>query len=179
MWILRHAFAIAVLPVTAAILVPFWLCRRFDVRAAFPTAASEWAGVSFAIILFLIGGTLFASTVYFFATRGRGTLAPWDPPAHLVVRGPYRFVRNPMISGVLLVIVAESLFLRSWLHAAWAAIFLLANILYIPSVEEPRLEKRFGEPYRTYKVHVPRFLPRFTPWNDGDGASSAAPSNSA
>jgi protein-S-isoprenylcysteine O-methyltransferase Ste14 len=84
-----------------------------------------------------------------------------------------------MISGVLLVIMAESLFLRLSLHAAWAAIFLLVNILYIPSVEESQLEERFGEPYRTYKVNVPRFLPRFTPWSDGNSASSAAPSNSA
>jgi len=104
------------------------------------------------------------TTVSLFATEGKGTLAPWDPPAHLVVRGPYRFVRNPMISGVILIILAESLILRSLPLAEWAGTFLLINMIYIPLFEEPFLEQRFGEEYRSYKRHVRRFLPRLRPW---------------
>ena len=109
MWIVRHAFAIAVLPVTVAIVVPLLLCRRYGIRFQQPSTISGWACVMVAAILFLIGATLFVATVFLFAARGRGTLAPWDPPARLVAIGPYRFVRNPMISGVLLIVTAEGL----------------------------------------------------------------------
>ena len=113
-----------------------------------------------ALFAFLIGAALFVSTVYLFATAGRGTLAPWDPPARLVVRGPYRFVRNPMITGVLLIIVAEALFFRSMPIAVWAAVFFVINAIYLPLFEEPGLERRFGDDYRQYKRDVPRLLPR-------------------
>ena len=65
-------------------------------------------------LLFCAGLLLFVTTVFLFATRGRGTLAPWDPPSRLVVTGPYRYVRNPMIVGVIFIIIAESLVFRSW-----------------------------------------------------------------
>ena len=60
-----------------------------------------------------VGLLLFAASLRQFAVRGKGTLAPWDPPKHLVVEGPYRYVRNPMISGVLFVLLGEALVLRS------------------------------------------------------------------
>src|SRR6185295_13856231 len=97
-------------------------------------------------------------------SEGHGTLAPWDPPRALVVRGPYRFVRNPMISGVVFALFAEALVLLSRPHAVWAAAFGLLNLIYIPLIEEPQLERRFGEPYREYCKHVRRFLPRLRPW---------------
>jgi protein-S-isoprenylcysteine O-methyltransferase Ste14 len=152
----RHAIAIIVLPVTATILVPRWICR---------TCAAVMPPIPFAIgaaLAFLAGATLFVSTAYLFATAGRGTLAPWDPPERLVVRGPYRFVRNPMITGVLLIIVAEALFFRSLPIAMWAAGFLAVNAIYLPLLEEPGLERRFGDDYRTYKREVPRLVPRLT-----------------
>jgi protein-S-isoprenylcysteine O-methyltransferase Ste14 len=82
-----------------------------------------------------------------------------------VVRGPYRHVRNPMISGVLLVLLGEALVLRSRLHLTWACTFFAINAVYIPLLEEPDLEARFGESYREYRRHVPRLVPRLTPWN--------------
>lgn len=103
-------------------------------------------------------------TVAIFATFGNGTLAPWDPPVRLVVRGPYRHVRNPMITGVLLVLLAEAAFLRSLPLAGWWICFFSANAIYFPCVEEKALEKRFGADYRSYKAHVPRWVPRVTPW---------------
>jgi protein-S-isoprenylcysteine O-methyltransferase Ste14 len=163
--VLRHAFAIAALPVTAAILVPLWVTRRYGVTFRIPDSPLDWTCVAVAVVLFVAGLTLFVSTLYLFATRGRGTLAPWDPPRHLVAAGPYRFVRNPMISGVLLVIVSEALVLRSLPHAQWGFAFLLINMVYIPLVEEPLLETRFGDEYRAYKHNVPRLLPRLTPWS--------------
>ena len=112
-----------------------------------------------------LGLALMIGTVAIFASFGKGTPAPWDSPVTLVVRGPYRHVRNPMITGVLLVLLAEALFVRSWPLAGWTACFFLANSVYLPLIEEKGLEKRFGADYRSYKAQVPRWLPRVTPWS--------------
>jgi protein-S-isoprenylcysteine O-methyltransferase Ste14 len=112
-----------------------------------------------------MGALLFGASLRRFASEGEGTLAPWDPPRRLVVRGPYRYVRNPMISGVVFVLFGESAVLMSLTHAEWALVFLAANAIYIPLLEEPMLEARFGEPYAEYRRHVPRFLPRLRPWS--------------
>jgi protein-S-isoprenylcysteine O-methyltransferase Ste14 len=111
-----------------------------------------------------LGLALAAASVWHFASEGKGTLAPWDPPTVFVVHGPYRFVRNPMISGVILILFGEALVLVSPAHSAWAASFLALNLLYIPLAEEPQLERRFGDSYREYRRHVRRFIPRLTPW---------------
>ena len=79
--------------------------------------------------------------------------------------GPYRHVRNPMISGVLFILLAEALFFGSLPILAWFTVFLVVNSTYIPLVEEPGLEKRFGEEYIRYKQHVPRWIPRLTPYS--------------
>jgi protein-S-isoprenylcysteine O-methyltransferase Ste14 len=95
---------------------------------------------------------------------GGGTPAPWDPPRRFVVAGVYRHVRNPMISGVIAALYAEALLLQSLPLLAWAVLFMLANLAYIPLVEEPGLEKRFGADYRRYKANVPRWIPRLRAW---------------
>ena len=83
-----------------------------------------------------------------------------------MVAGPYRHVRNPMISGVLLMLIAETLFFGSWPLLGWVVAFFLINTAYFFRVEEPGLERRFGEDYRRYTANVPRWIPRLQPWND-------------
>ena len=92
--------------------------------------------------------------------RPSGTAGLADSPRRLVVQGPYRFVRNPMISGVIFLLFGEALVLVSRPHAVWAVAFLVLNLIYIPLVEEPQLERRFGDSYREYRANVWRFLPR-------------------
>ena len=87
-----------------------------------------------------------------------------DPPRELVVRGPYRYVRNPMISGVVFVLFGEALLLLARPHLEWAILFLLINCVYIPLLEEPQLERRFGAAYTEYRRHVRRLIPRLRPW---------------
>ena len=101
---------------------------------------------------------------------GEGTLAPWDETRRLVVRGVYRHVRNPMITGVLCLLLGEASLLGSLPLLGWFALFLLANALYIPLAEERGLERRFGEEYLLYKRNVPRWIPRVRPWNSPPGA---------
>ena len=99
-------------------------------------------------------------TVALFVRNGRGTLAPWDPTSHLVISGPYRYVRNPMITGVATILAGEALFFRSWGVAIELAAFLAVNALYFPLVEEPGMRRRFGSEYDEYSARVPRWLPR-------------------
>ena len=165
--ILRHALAIAALPFTMAVLIPVWIATRKGRTLASSSSATGLAVQVCGLALLILGLTLFVASLRRFVTEGRGTLAPWDPPRELVVRGPYRYVRNPMISGVLLVLLGEALVLRSRPHLVWAAIFFAINATYIPLLEEPDLEARFGERYRDYCRHVPRVIPRLRPWTAG------------
>ena len=123
------------------------------------------------LTLFALGLMLLVETGALLTEVGEGTLAPWDPTRRLVVEGIYRHVRNPMISGVLAMLLGEALLTRSWLVLAWAALFTVVNLVYTPRVEEPRLVRRFGAPYEHYRQHVPRWLPRRTPWGDADETS--------
>lgn len=161
---LRHLVAIAVLPFTVTVLIPLWLARRNATALAPGDAVSEIAGQAAGLVLLAAGALLFAASLRRFAGEGEGTLAPWDPPRRLVVRGPYRYARNPMISGVALVLFGEALVLRSRPHFAWALLFLGINAVYIPLLEEPMLLERFGRDYQEYRRHVPRLLPRLRPW---------------
>jgi protein-S-isoprenylcysteine O-methyltransferase Ste14 len=163
--LLRHALAVVVCPFTVAVLVPLWLARRGGLMPALAGSAAGLAMQTAGLAVAAVGLALFVTSLHRFATEGRGTLAPWDPPRELVVRGPYRYVRNPMISGVLLVLVGEALVLRSRSHFLWACTFFAINAVYIPLLEEPDLARRFGDSYREYCRHVPRLLPRLRPWN--------------
>jgi protein-S-isoprenylcysteine O-methyltransferase Ste14 len=119
------------------------------------------------VICICLGLVLMSATICLFATVGEGTLAPWEPPQRLVVRGVYRHVRNPMISGVLFVLLGESVLTASLPLFRWFLIFTVINAIYIPILEEPGLVHRFGEEYLTYKRNVPRWIPRLTPWEGG------------
>src|SRR5262245_8947093 len=103
MVVLRHLLAIAILPFTVAILIPLRIAQRYAIDPAIRPSAAELALQVAGIALGAVGLVLFAASLRRFASEGQGTLAPWDPPRVLVVRGPYRHVRNPMISGVIFV----------------------------------------------------------------------------
>jgi protein-S-isoprenylcysteine O-methyltransferase Ste14 len=146
-----------VLPGTVTVVVP-WLILRNE---------APFASGSIRVLLCAVGASILVAgfglwlwTVRLFASIGDGTLAPWDPTRNLVAVGPYRHVRNPMISGVFGILLGEALVFASVGLLIWAAAFLLINTVYFAIVEEPGLEARFGEPYREYKRSTPRWLPR-------------------
>ncbi len=120
------------------------------------------------IISISLGLSLMVATIRLFVTVGKGTLAPWEPTQKLVVQGVYRHVRNPMISGVILVLLGEALLTASLPLFCWFLVAALINAAYIPLSEEPGLVKRFGEDYLIYKRNVPRWVPRWTPWEGGE-----------
>jgi protein-S-isoprenylcysteine O-methyltransferase Ste14 len=116
-------------------------------------------------ILLVTGVFLAVWTMWLFAGKGEGTAAPWDPPQKLVIAGPYGHVRNPMITSVLMLLIAESLLLNSGYIFILFVLFLTGNMIYFPFFEERDLEKRFGEDYWEYKRHVPRWIPRWNAWH--------------
>ena len=157
--------AIIVLPGSVLVLIPA-LIHLVGAGAGISLHVAHSGQTRFWIALVLVAAGLFVSvwSAALFVKFGRGTPAPWEPPQRLVVRGPYRHVRNPMITGVLLVLAAEALVLGSWLIAGWMLVFWVGNAIYFPLVEEKGLEKRFGSRYRDYRSQVPRWVPRLQPW---------------
>jgi protein-S-isoprenylcysteine O-methyltransferase Ste14 len=115
-----------------------------------------------------VGLWLWLQTIRLFVSVGKGTLAPWDPPRRFVVSGPYRRVRNPMISALGFVLLAEGALLGSGAILILFAGFAIVNAIYIPLVEEPGLMRRFGRDYEEYRRAVPRWIPRRRPWTPGD-----------
>ena len=154
---LRQARAVLLLPFVVTIVVPaviVWWSGR----------VSLWSGSIAGVVLLAVGLVLVGWTIRLFSTVGEGTLAPWDPTTRLVVRGPYRHVRNPMISGIAFVLAGEVLLLESKALALWFATVVAVNAVYIPLVEEPGLRRRFGAEYDAYVRNVPRWLPRPRAW---------------
>ncbi len=158
----RQARAIALLPGMATVVVPAVILAGGDGPnmgwgldgpvAALPLLSG--------VVLIVAGFALWLWTVRLFARIGEGTLAPWDPTRRLVVAGPYRHVRNPMIGAVLLVLIGEAAVFGSPGLLIWSAAFLAVNWVFFVLQEEPVLERRFGDEYREYKRAVPRWIPR-------------------
>jgi protein-S-isoprenylcysteine O-methyltransferase Ste14 len=161
----RQLRAIALLPGMVAIVVPALLVAAYgtNIRFGWPAPLSYLPGILGATLIFA-GARLWWQTIRLFVEVGRGTLAPWDPPRRFVVRGPYRLVRNPMISAVGFVLLGEGLVLGSIPVLIAFGIFAIVNAIYIPLIEEPGLRRRFGDDYERYRRAVPRWIPRRTPW---------------
>jgi protein-S-isoprenylcysteine O-methyltransferase Ste14 len=123
----------------------------------------DWANPRhlIALLCIAIGCALLGACIWEFFRSGRGTLSPADPPKDLVVRGLYRYVRNPMYLSVTLIILGEFLLTGSrGLLLYWAVWFLGAN-LFVLGYEEPTLRRRFGTAYEQYVRNVGRWLPNF------------------
>jgi protein-S-isoprenylcysteine O-methyltransferase Ste14 len=139
--------------------VTIWLPRDW-LRIWGDTSPSPWTIWHVAAMIPLtIGLAIYVRCVWEFAARGRGIPAPLDHPKHLVVTGLYRYVRNPMYVGVLLVLLGEALFFRSGAFlvyvVVWFAIFNVAVLVY----EEPNLRRKFGASYDRYCESVRRWMP--------------------
>jgi protein-S-isoprenylcysteine O-methyltransferase Ste14 len=96
--------------------------------------------------------------------RADGTPAPPAPTAHLVVVGPYRFVRNPMYLAVLAIIFGQALLCGSWAALVYGGIVLLAVASFVRGYEEPTLEGEYGDEYREYRRNIRGWIPRLRPW---------------
>ena len=151
-FLLKNLLFTLVVPGTVAVFVPFLISR--DGSPASP------AFVAAAALLFVGGGTIYAWCVWDFASFGRGTPAPIDAPKRLVVRGLYRFTRNPMYLGVLTVILGWAVLFQSPALVFYAFAVGTCFHLFIILYEEPHLLREFGSDYDLYLARVGRWLPR-------------------
>lgn len=133
-----------------------------------PARVLEWSGATreqvgpvqiVGGVATVLGAAVALWCVLAFALVGRGTPAPFDAPRRLVVRGPYRFVRNPMYIGAGLALAGASLFFTSLALLGYTALFFLITHIFVVSYEEPTLRRRFGEEYETYCARVRRWTP--------------------
>ncbi|MDR2506993.1 MAG: isoprenylcysteine carboxylmethyltransferase family protein [Candidatus Accumulibacter sp.] len=153
---------IVILPGTVLIFLPALLLYFTDYRWEF----SSWPLLAAGCVFLFAGLSMAVWTMWLFSKKGQGTAAPWNPPKKLVIEGPYRHVRNPMISSVLMMLVAEALLLNSWHIVGLFVLFFGINTVYFPLAEEKELERRFGAAYLDYKRNVPRWIPRFRPFEE-------------
>ena len=128
---LKHLRDIILMPFTVTFVVPYLLYDSKDVLIPH-TLSLKLVGWLIAVA----GSALFVYTVFLFKMVGQGTLAPWEPTQKLIVEGPYRYCRNPMITGVFFMIVGEGLMLYSTNILGWAVAFFIINTLYFIFVEE-------------------------------------------
>jgi protein-S-isoprenylcysteine O-methyltransferase Ste14 len=127
------------------------------------TGGSVWPVAVVAGIAVLSGVLVLLDAFVRFA-RADGTPAPPMPTAHLVVVGPYRYVRNPMYLAVLAIILGQALLFGSVGTLVYAGVVLLAVVLFVLGYEQPTLKDEYGDEYREYRRHVRGWIPRLRPW---------------
>jgi protein-S-isoprenylcysteine O-methyltransferase Ste14 len=137
------------------VFVPAQLLSWADIPRPVNIRAPQIAG----IVVSTLGGILVVWCIGTFVVAGKGTPAPFDQPARLVVTGPYRYMRNPMYFGAALAIAGAALFYQSPLLLAYASVFLLFFHFFVVLYEEPALQRAFGEEYDSYRQQVGRWGP--------------------
>lgn len=152
--LIKTAIFTILVPGAVGVYIPYRLLARAD--RTWELGAFRYLG----LVPIALGAASYFWCAWDFAVTGRGTPAPIDPPKELVVRGLYRWMRNPMYVGVLSVVLGEALLFEApmlvGLVAVAFAVFHSVVILY----EEPVLREKFGEAYERYRRTVPRWLPR-------------------
>ncbi|HZC92621.1 MAG TPA: isoprenylcysteine carboxylmethyltransferase family protein [Mycobacterium sp.] len=166
----RHLISILVAPVVMALLIPAsilnWHIRMPDLGSPLIAGLVVVGG-----LLIAVGLGLMIWTVLLFDREGKGTLGvgkAMGEPVHLVLQGPYRHVRNPMITGVLCILLGEAAVLASGWLLLWFAIFFAGIANVIRFWEEPHLAQRYGSAYLDYRANVPPWIPRISAWTPGD-----------
>ncbi|HEX3233506.1 MAG TPA: isoprenylcysteine carboxylmethyltransferase family protein [Gemmatimonadales bacterium] len=139
------------------VFLPAQVVARSGIAAPGQVGAIQVLG----ILLAVAGGTLAVSCILTFAFIGRGTPAPFDPPRRLVVRGPYRWVRNPMYVGATTALLGAALYYESLPLFVYGAGFLVLMHLFVIVYEEPTLRRTFGGEYKEYCRRVGRWWPRW------------------
>jgi len=153
MLLLKNLLFTLIVPGTAGLYAPLLLGRGHD-PASGPV-------LLLAIAILAIGAAIYAWCVWDFANFGRGTPAPIDAPRRLVVRGLYRYTRNPMYVGVLTVILGWAVLYQATTVLLYAICVGVCFHLFVVLYEERHLARQFGAEYHDYRANVGRWLPHF------------------
>ena len=150
--LLKNLLFTVIIPGAVAVYVPLLIAK--------PQPPATGVAGAIAFLLLVFGSSVYAWCVWDFATFGRGTPAPIDAPKRLIVRGLYRYSRNPMYVGVLTVILGWEVLFKSGVLAVYALIVALCFHLFIVLYEEPHLRRQFGKEYDDYCARAGRWLPK-------------------
>lgn len=142
-------------PGTLTIFVPYLLLSSKIELSRAGSSNLRFVG----LIPIAMGASIYLWCAWDFTFTGRGTPAPFDPPKEMVVRGSYRYVRNPMYVAALLALVGEAILFESAVILIYAAIVLSVFHLWVISYEEPTLRRKFGGSYEKYCSKVSRWIP--------------------
>jgi protein-S-isoprenylcysteine O-methyltransferase Ste14 len=153
--LLATAIFLFLAPGTVAGLIPFWISRWRFRPPFFGLEPVRWLGV----ILIALAAPVLLESFARFALEGLGTPAPVLPTRHLVVKGFYRYVRNPMYVAVVSIIIGQGLLLGDGYLLLYAALVWAAFFGFVLSYEEPKLRKTYGAEYEAYCARVPRWIP--------------------
>ena len=135
----------------------------------------HWASpVAIVAAILILSGVVVLLDAFIRFARADGTPAPPMPTAHLVVVGPYRYVRNPMYLAVLAIVLGQALLFGSWGTLLYAGAVLTAVVLFVWGYEEPTLERTYGDEYREFRRNVRGWVPRVRPWNGAARLRAAA-----
>lgn len=145
-----------ILPVSILGVIPYLLHHATRHASHWHGGLWQWLGVW----LIINGMGLAAWCVNLFNVQGQGTPLPLDPPKRFVLAGPYRYVRNPMMLGMCVILLGEAIMYRSSVLWYYTIALMILACLFIRCWEEPDLARRFGQAYREYQQQVPRWLPR-------------------
>jgi protein-S-isoprenylcysteine O-methyltransferase Ste14 len=146
---LRAAFAVIVLPGVMGFLLPLVVID--------PVWQREIA-VSGGLAIVGVGTALLFQCVREFYVAGQGTLAPWSPPKHLVVTGPFRWSRNPIYVAMLVITIGWTITYWSGALAVYTLVQFVAFHIRTIAGEEPRLAREFGDEWQRYVSRVPRWI---------------------
>ena len=160
MFILARAIAYSVLFI--GVLLVYLPARVVAAGGLASRSASDIQQVA-GMVLASLGAVVAVWCILSFVSIGRGTPAPFDPPRRLVVRGPYRFVRNPMYIGAAIALGGAALSYSSLSLLTYTALFFAATHLLVIFYEEPALGRSFGAEYEAYRHAVRRWVPRWQP----------------
>lgn len=157
LWLfIRNLAMIILFPGTVTAYIPYRILAPAEVPSPLTWSLPQYA----ASLVLIIGAAILLMSIWSFARVGKGTLAPFDETRKLVVVGLYRYVRNPMYVGVLMILLAESWFFWSGRLLAYAGIcFVIANLIVV-GYEENRLKYKYGDEFRRYCAQVGRWIPR-------------------
>ena len=153
--LLRNLFFTIIQPGVVAGLIPYFIARK-ELRNLLqqPFEYYQWIGLAF----ILAGLMILLHCVYLFAKYGKGTLSPIDPTKKLVIRGMYRYSRNPMYLAMLTMLLGETILLRSFNLGVYMFIIAIAFYLFVVFHEEPGLQSEFGYEYKAYRERVRRWI---------------------
>ncbi|SON59398.1 hypothetical protein MSIMFI_00881 [Mycobacterium simulans] len=163
----RHLISFLIAPVTMTLVIPALIVASTGVRPLNLQSPATVGLVTVGGLLIALGLGLLVWTVVLFDRLGKGTLGVGPvlgEPVKLVVRGPYRHVRNPMISGVLCILLGEAAITASGWLLLWFVAFFTLQVTVIRFWEEPHLEARYGTDYVEYRRNVPAWIPRISAW---------------